>query len=191
MDKEGAKNLLINLLTQAFSGELAAALAYEGHAESVYDVTERKEILDIRNDELHHRERVLLMMRELGGSVEEVLECKMNIIGKTVSILCRIGKWLPGGWFFSMYGAGRLESKNIDEYERAARHAWVSGNYNLVGELLEFAEVEWEHEKYFRDKVNSHVLSRWVPLWKIPPEKQHIRESFVKFTSDYNALDKI
>ena len=169
MSTAQAKHALIRLLQQAYSGELAAALAYGGHHISVRDNAEEKRaIFKIMGDELHHRERLLLMIHELGGAVDEKLEQRMHTIGTVISFLCKAGRYLPFGWFISMYGAGRLESKNVEEYERAARYAWMSGNEHFVQVLLEFAEVEWQHEKYFREKTCSHILSRFVPLWKIP-----------------------
>jgi hypothetical protein len=37
------------------------------------------------------------------------------------------------------------------------------------------AEVEWEHEQYFRAKVLSHPLGRRLPIWPAPPPKEAIR----------------
>ncbi len=184
MGKSEAKRALIKLLQQAYSGELAAALAYQGHHLSVRNNAEEKRaIFKIMGEELHHRDRLLLMICELGGSVDEKLEQRMNAIGMTIGFLCRVGRYIPLGWFISMYGAGRLESKNVEEYEHAARYAWTSGNVHFVEELLQFAEVEWEHEKYFREKAYSHPTSRLVPGWKVPPAKFFIRSSFDEFAS--------
>ena len=74
-----------------------------------------------------------------------------------------------------MYGAGFLESRNIVEYEVAARLAAESGLGEFVECLLEMAEVEWEHELYFRHRVLSHPLSGFIPLWEAPPPKADIR----------------
>ena len=56
-----------------------------------------------------------------------------------------------------MYGAGRLESGNIVEYEIAAGYARDCGSGDLIDCLLTMAEVEWEHEKYFRSRVLLHL----------------------------------
>jgi hypothetical protein len=48
-----------------------------------------------------------------------------------------------------MYGAGKLESRNVKEYEVAARHAWACDRREWVDCLLTMAEVEWEHEAFF------------------------------------------
>lgn len=55
-----------------------------------------------------------------------------------------------------MYGAGRLESTNIADYEVIG---WVSveaGYPEFVEPLIRMAEVEWDHEFYFRRKVLTH-----------------------------------
>jgi len=76
-----------------------------------------------------------------------------------------------------MYGAGKLESRNIREYETAARHARDCDRGDLIDCLLEMAEVEWEHELYFRSRVKEHFLGRRLPLWPQPPPKETIRLS--------------
>ena len=74
-----------------------------------------------------------------------------------------------------MYGAGWLESRNIVEYEVAARLALEAGHPEFVDCLLSMAEVEWEHEAYFRTRVMEHPLARFLPMWKTPPPKSSIR----------------
>ncbi|HEX9422281.1 MAG TPA: hypothetical protein VF899_03510 [Pyrinomonadaceae bacterium] len=80
------------------------------------------------------------------------------IIGRVLGVLCHVM-----GWLAPMYGAGRLESRNIGEYETAARHARDCGRDDLTDCLLTMAEVEWEHEKYFRSRVLVHPLRRRLP----------------------------
>jgi hypothetical protein len=41
--------------------------------------------------------------------------------------------------------------------------------------LLMMAEVEWEHERYFRERIEGHWLLRVFPLWDVPPAKNAIR----------------
>lgn len=77
-----------------------------------------------------------------------------------------------------MYGAGRLESRNIREYETAARYARDSAHDEFVDCLLTMAEVEWEHEKYFRSRVLLHGFGRRLSLWPQPPPREAIRRSF-------------
>ena len=77
-----------------------------------------------------------------------------------------------------MYGAGRLESRNIREYEVAAGFARDCGRTEMIDCLLGMAEVEWEHEAYFRSKVLSHAWSRRMAVWTQPPAKETIRAAF-------------
>jgi len=74
-----------------------------------------------------------------------------------------------------MYGAGRLESHNILEYEDAARYAVAGGCERFLDCLLAMAEVEWEHEQYFRARVVSHPWQRVFKVWPEPPPKSSIR----------------
>lgn len=92
------------------------------------------------------------------------------LVGTVISWFCHVG-----GWFFPMYGAAKLERGNIVEYEVAARLARETGHDEYVESLLEMAEVEWDHELYFRTKAMSHWLWRWVPRWAPPPPRSSIR----------------
>ncbi len=170
MGKIDERRKLVRLLQLAYSGELAASLAYEGHARCVRDATERAKILAIRDEELDHRERVGVMLRALGAEPDPQRERRMRRVGRGIALLCRIG-----GWFVPMYGAARLERGNIGEYERAARFAEGAGRTELVDDLLRMAEVEWDHELYFREKAASHFLWRAFPRWAPPPPRASIR----------------
>ncbi len=167
---------LVALLQLAHSGELGASLAYNGHWRSVRDPIEQREIQRIEQEELGHRAEVRQMLDELGAQPERARELKMRLIGRTIALLCRIG-----GWFIPMYGAGRLESGNVGEYERAARLATRADHHHFVESLLVMAEVEWDHERYFRRKVESHWLGRLVPIWNAPAPREEIRRSFSLF----------
>ena len=79
-----------------------------------------------------------------------------------------------------MYGAGRLESRNIVEYETAALHARDCDRGDLIDCLLTMAEVEWEHEQYFRSRVLLHRFGKRLSLWPEPPPRAMIRESFAR-----------
>jgi hypothetical protein len=164
---------LISLLQLAFSGERAAGYAYGGHWRSVSLSEERDRIALIEKEEWHHRLLVGEMLLELGASPSRIREFRATIIGRTLGFLCHLS-----GWLLPMYGAGRLESRNIREYETAARFAAASGHSEYVECLLTMAEVEWGHEHYFRLKVRSHWLGKRVPLWKEPPSRATIRTSF-------------
>ncbi len=170
-----AKSLLIRLLQNAHAGERAAANAYWGHGHSLFvtNTIEKQEIKKIYLDELHHRARLKEMLTELGATPRLTREILMYAIGSVICVLC-----LFGGWFIPMYGAGKLESTNIVEYEVAARLAYLAGYKHYVSELLEFAEIEWDHELYFFNKTASHSLYTYAPKWVRPPERESIRGNF-------------
>jgi rubrerythrin len=167
--------LLIRQLQGAHAGELAASYAYRGHANSVRDAKERAEIEAIRDEELHHRKLVADMLARLGAKPNPVREAIFFAIGKSIAAFCHIG-----GWFIPMYGAGRLERSNIVEYEDAALYASRCGHEELIDCLLSMAEVEWEHERYFREKVAGHLLLRVFKVWPAPAPKETIRARFAR-----------
>lgn len=170
MDREPSRRRLVAVLQQAYSGELAAAHAYRGHWRSLRDPAERERVRQIEDEEWHHRRLVGDLLRALGARPRRVLEWRARLIGGLLGPACHLS-----GWFAPMYGAGRLESHNVREYEDAARWAAESGHVAFVDCLLTMAEVEWEHERYFRERVLSHHLSRVVPIWPAPPPKDAIR----------------
>lgn len=167
---EANRAALIAILQLAFSGELAAAYAYRGHARSVADAEEQRQIEQIEREEWHHRELIGRMLSALGAQPSRARERRAAAIGRTLGALCHVtGRLAP------MYGAGRLESRNVREYESGARLARAAGRAEWVDCLLTMAEVEWEHERYFRGRVLAHRLGRCLPLWPAPPPKENIR----------------
>ena len=116
-ETESCKNL-IALLQLAYSAEQAAAYAYRGHWHSVVDVDERARIKQIEDEEWHHRELVGGMLEKLGAHPSKQREIRSLLLGRALGFLCHLM-----GWLAPMYGAGRLESRNIREYETAARYA--------------------------------------------------------------------
>ena len=180
---------LIALLQLAYSGELAAAFAYRGHWNSVRNADEKTAIQNIENDEWRHRKLVGEMLDSLESGPNRRRETRANMIGRTLGILCHVT-----GWLAAMYGAGRLESRNIREYETAARYARECGRSDLVDCLLEMAEVEWDHECYFRARVREHYIGRHLPMWPQPPAKESIRLSFereLRAISDQSATPRV
>jgi rubrerythrin len=168
-----SRQKLIALLQLAYSGELAAAYAYRGHWRSVRNEEERAAIRAIEEDEWRHRGLVGQMLTNLNSGPSRRREVRAAIIGRSLGFLCHVM-----GWLLPMYGAGKLESGNIREYETAARHARDCGRLEFIDCLLEMAEVEWDHEFYFRGRVVSHALGRRLRLWPQPPPKEAIRTSF-------------
>jgi rubrerythrin len=184
-----SRQKLIALLQLAYSGELAAAYAYRGHWKSVRNGVQKIAIQEIENDEWRHRRLVGEMLVSLKSGPSARRETRANMIGRTLGFLCHVT-----GWLAPMCGAGRLESRNIREYETAARYARECGRSDLVDCLLEMAEVEWDHEHYFRSRVQEHFLGRRLPLWTQPPAKEMIRVSFereLRALKDQNAAPHI
>jgi demethoxyubiquinone hydroxylase (CLK1/Coq7/Cat5 family) len=175
---DSAQNLT-TILRLAYSGERAAAYAYRGHWNSVVDEDERVRIKQIEDEEWHHRELVGEMLRSLNAHPSRGREIRALIIGRTLGLLCHLM-----GWFAPMYGAGRLESRNIVEYETAAAYARDCGRDDLIDCLLTMAEVEWEHENYFRSRVLRHPLGRRLTLWPLPLPRESIRQTFANNVED-------
>jgi len=116
--KRSAVDDLVAILRLAYSGELAAALAYRGHWKSISDAEDRLRIRQIEEEEWRHRSIVGDMLRDLGESPGRLREVRAWLIGRTLGLLCHVS-----GWLAPMYGAGRLESRNIREYKTATQHA--------------------------------------------------------------------
>jgi len=171
-----ARSQLTFLLQLAYSGELAATRAYLGHHHSLRDRTERAELAKIIRDEIRHRHCLLDQLVDLGARPDPMRERKMELVGRSIAAFCQVG-----GWFFPMWGAGRLEAQNVREYEVAARLALVADVHEFVEPFLEMAEVEWDHERYFRGKASSHRLWRVMPAWPAPPPRESIRATFGEF----------
>jgi hypothetical protein len=165
---------LIHILQLAYSGERAAGFAYRGHWRSVANPKERTRIKTIEEEEWHHRQLVGEMLESLGAEPDRWREIRATIIGRVLGFFCHLS-----GWLAPMYGAGKLESGNIVEYETAARFARDCGRHDFVDCLLTMAEVEWEHEAFFRACVLRHPLGRRLSIWPQPPAKENIRRSFL------------
>ena len=155
---EVARRALIGILQLAFSGELAAAYAYRGHWKSVSNSMEREKIRSIENDEWVHRANVQRMLSQLGSTPRRSREIRAWLIGRSLGVGCHLI-----GWFLPMYFAGRLESRNIEEYEVAATHARTLGLKEYLTELSVMADVERDHEAFFRERVANHRL---LPMFR-------------------------
>lgn len=176
----------VMLLQLAYSGELGATLAYLGHRHALRRPEERKALGRIIRDEVHHRHVLLAMLHRLGAAPVARLERKLSWVGFAISVFCHVG-----GWFWPMYGAGLLEANNIGEYEHAARLALTAGLTDLVPTLLELAEVEWDHEVYFRTQASSHWLWRLVPRWPVPKTRAAIRLDFERYAQGSRLVEPV
>ena len=68
------------------------------------------------------------------------------------------------------------------QYEAAARFARLCGRDDFVDCLLTMAEVEWDHEAYFRSRVELRELARRF-LWRPLPPRAAIRSDFARDTA--------
>jgi hypothetical protein len=165
-----ARARLIRLLRAAHAGERAAALAYAGHWRSVRDPAEREAIRRIEADEWEHRRCLGKMLADLGAKPAPLLEMMLVIIGCFIAVSCFLG-----GRFIPMYGAGRIERNNVHEYIDAAVFAREAGLDSLIDELLRMAELEWDHERYFRTRIADHRGLRWLRPWPELPPRESLR----------------
>src|SRR5438552_15753362 len=113
-----SREQLIALLQLAYSGELAAAHAYRGHWHSVRQADERESIRKIEEDEWRHRKLVGEMLAGLRAGPSKRREIRAASIGRTLGLPCHVT-----GWLAPMCGAGKLERRNVREYETAVRQA--------------------------------------------------------------------
>lgn len=159
MNQERDRQQLIEILQNAYSGELAAALAYRGHWKSLANEDERDSIRKIEQDEWKHRRRVGEMLASLDASPRRAREVRRWLIGRVIGLACHVlGRFLP------MYFAGRLESGNVVEYEVTASHASALELTEFQVDLLVMAAVEREHEAFFLSVVTGH---RMLPLMSV------------------------
>jgi hypothetical protein len=145
--------ILVKLLKQAYSGEKAAAFAYQGHAGAVNNPDEKAAIKQIEIDEWNHREEVLKMMNLYNVPTSKWYEFRDHVIGKTISASCYLI-----GWFMPFYFAGSLESGNVCEYVRMKRLFNVEGITEHDEMLYEMSLKEKEHEVYFYDQIKGKKL---------------------------------
>ena len=184
MKKQDSRAELVKLLQMAYSAEMGAALAYRGHWRSLSKPLERAEIRHIEAEEWLHRREVATLLRDLAVHPRLAYEIKFFFIGTILRGLCHLA-----GWLLPMYGAGRLESRNYREYAQAAAYAFDCGHRDYVNCLLSMAETEWDHECYFRDKVESHPLHNLIPMWEELPPKASIRQDY-RFVEKTSSLEK-
>lgn len=149
---------LVKLLQKAYSAEKAAAFAYQGHAASVKNKTEKTAINQIENDEWHHRIEVLKIMNDFNIPISKWYEFQFYIIGKTISFSCHII-----GWFMPFYFAGKLESGNVCEYFRIKQYFNSIGITKYDQILYDLGIKEKEHEVYFLEAIKTH---KFLPYYE-------------------------
>lgn len=172
-----AKTKLIELLQKAFSGELAAALAYNGHWKSLKNVAEIRIVKKIEEDEWRHREQVRLMLLKLNAEPLFLRDKVFYLIGRSIGIICHFC-----GEFCAAFFAGILERKNVDEYAQALELAKEIGLENYFDDFIEMRETEREHEIILREMIKDNwffplfsFIFRWGKAADFVAEKQNAR----------------
>jgi len=152
---------LTDLLQKAYSAEKAAAFAYQGHAGSVRNKSEKIAIRQIEVDEWSHREEVLKIMQEYDVPISKFYEFRFHVVGKIISMACYVI-----GWFMPFFFAGRLESGNVCEYFRMMQYFHELGIVKHNQVLYEMGMKEKEHEEYFLGKIkDKRILSFFEKLF--------------------------
>lgn len=183
MDPALARRELVRGLALAAAGEWGAIRAYLGHRVSLPHGEDRRLIVRILKDEIHHRRAILAMLADLGGHPDPRAERKLDRVGRAIAAFC-----LRGGWFLPMAGAARLECDNIVEFELLARFAWWAGERGRVDALLGMAQAEWDHELWLRERAQTHPLWRLAFAWPTPPPRETIRARFEAFVARPTAV---
>jgi hypothetical protein len=149
---------LVTLIQKAYSGEMAAAFAYVGHAASLKSSKEQLAVKQIEQDEWSHRSNIYKLMQKYEIPVSRYFEFRFYCIGKLISISCYFI-----GWFMPYFFAGKLESGNVCEYFLMMRY-FNSMNIHEHDEVLyEMGIKEKEHEMYFLKQIKT---SRLLPLFQ-------------------------
>ena len=152
---------LKKLMQKAYSAEKAAAFAYRGHAGSVKNKEEKRNIKQIEEDEWNHRSEVLKLMNLYNVPISKYYEFRFHAVGKIISASCYII-----GWFMPFYFAGRLESGNVCEYFRMKQYFNSLGISAHDVLLYEMGMKEKEHEIYFLESIkNSKLLPFFEKLF--------------------------
>ena len=142
------KSKLIELLQKAYSGEMAAALAYSGHWKSLKKESDIRAINKIEHEEWQHRRRISEILSELNAEPLVLREKVFYLIGRNIGIICFFF-----GRFCAAFFAGILESKNVDEYAEALKYAQEAGLEVYFEDFTEMNKTEAEHEFILREMI--------------------------------------
>lgn len=148
-----ARLKFIKLLQRAYSGEMAAALAYRGHRKILRDKIERRAVRQIEIDEWRHRKDIGSILSDLDAKPSVFREIVFFAIGSAISFSCFFC-----GRFLATYFAGRLESGNVLEYQQAFDLAEEIGLAEYCEEFFEMRETESRHERILYEMVENHPL---------------------------------
>ncbi|MCB1025684.1 MAG: ferritin-like domain-containing protein [Acidobacteria bacterium] len=157
MENAETRKNFIKLMQAAYSGELAAALAYGGHWRALKVSEEVEAIKQIEIDEWKHRKRVGEILEELNAKPSHIREKIFWTIGTAIALICRVC-----GHFCAAYFAGILERGNVNEYNMAHNYAETLGLTHLLNDFREMEKTEAEHELILFRMVENH---RFLPYF--------------------------
>ena len=161
MSTDEAHTALVKLLYMAYANEHAAAHAYTGQSRGLFiSSAERRHIRSIAQAEVKHYQTVQQLLAQLHAPLSGLRARLMTAVGQMIGLLC-----VFGGRLIPMYGAGWLESDVVNIYIKAAQYAWLANHPEIIPQLLDMAEEEWDHEAYFRASVSSHWLGKHLMIW--------------------------
>lgn len=157
MDPAETKRRFIKLMQAAYSGELAAALAYGGHWRALKVPFEIEAVKQIEADEWKHRKRVGEILEELNAAPSKPREKVFWTIGTSIALICRVC-----GYFCAAYFAGILEKGNVNEYNQAYKYAEELGLEHMLEDFREMEQTEAEHEMILYKMIAHH---RFLPIF--------------------------
>jgi rubrerythrin len=135
---------LDSMLQLTYASERGAATAYRGHAKAVRDPEHQAIITQIVADELHHRDRLLVLMEARGVRPVPWLDAVFLGVGTCVGFGC--GIWPE---WASALGASWFETNGVSEYRRLAMLARYADQSDLIEIFEEMAEQEQAHRDTF------------------------------------------
>lgn len=137
------------LLRLSFSTERGAAAAYRGHAAATSGRV-RRQILQVRRDELDHRDCLAEMLASHGLRPFLPFELFFLAVGLSVALGCQV--W--GDWA-SAFGARFFEVGGVLEYRKLAALARQLGHPAHAASLERMGAQEAEHERFFAELARS------------------------------------
>jgi demethoxyubiquinone hydroxylase (CLK1/Coq7/Cat5 family) len=135
---------LVRGLRAAHAGEVAAALAYAGHARRAGPLLQER-IRQVEREEWEHRAELARMLFALGSRPSPCAELHRTLLGFA---LFALGHATPVGALHLV--AEHLERRGADEYHRLAELADRCAPH-LADTLRAFARTEAEHASVFAE----------------------------------------
>jgi rubrerythrin len=124
------------LLKFNYAVEIGARLAYLGH----YRVTKDPNVLEIANDELSHRQMILIILSNHNQSPSRLFNAFFTVVGTIIQYLCLVS---PRSLLNII--AQIMEIFAVFSYNKLAK---LYPGYHRTFEYM--SDAESRHEKYFK-----------------------------------------